>query len=63
MNNNTRCVVVGRMCWPTGLTIPRNVAHASRLVCQHPEHQETAAKWVEKITGHRGAFQEVPHRG
>ena len=35
----------------------------SRLVCQHPEHQDAAARWVEEITGHRGLFEEVPSNG
>lgn len=59
---NERCFIVGRMCWPPGLTIPPNVPHASRLVCQHPEHQDNAARWVEQVTGHRGVFEEVPAR-
>ena len=58
--NDTPCTVIGRMCWPTGLTVDPNVPHASRLVCAHPEHQERAALWVEQITGHRGIFVEVP---
>lgn len=51
---------VGRVCWPTGLTVPPNVAHASRLVCEYEEHQDAAARWVEEITGHRGVFVEMP---
>ena len=54
---------VGRMCWPPGLTIPPDVAHASKNVCDDPEHQAKAARWVEQITGHRGVFEEVPPRG
>lgn len=54
------CPVVGRVCWPTELTVDPGVAHASRLVCAHPEHQERAAQWVESVTGHRGVFVEVP---
>lgn len=54
------CVIVGRMSWPPGLTAPQDGPHASRLVCQHPEHQEAAAKWVEQVTGHRGVFEHVP---
>lgn len=60
---NDRCIVVGRMCWPPGVDIPQGVAHASRLVCQHPEHQDAAARRVEEITGHRGVFEEVPSNG
>lgn len=57
---NERCVITGRVCWPTGLTAPATGPHASRLVCQHPEHQETAARWVESATGHPGVFEAVP---
>lgn len=63
MNDTDRCMIVGRMCWPLGIDIPQGVAHASRLVCQHPEHHESAAKWVEEITGHLGVFEKVPADG
>lgn len=63
MSNDDVCATVGRMCWPTGLTAPTDGPHASKNVCQHPEHREAAARWVESITGHRGVFEEVPSDG
>jgi hypothetical protein len=46
---------VGRVAWPTGMP-RRDEAHASTVVCEQPDCQDDASRWVEHITGHRGQF-------